>query len=243
MRGVFIENLATELDLLCITDDGRSFATELQTTPIKHYERRVFHHASLKARSDYGRIKDTSKSDSKYATLQPMIALNILTYTHFNVREALHYFRLYDVEHQKYTTDPHRYTEVYFEVNKKDEQLSDNLKQWQYFFQTGETLANAPAYIKEWEEMLLISNLSKEERRMYEIYDRNVQDQIAREAYARDEGEVRGEVRGEARGIERGAMEKAIRIAKKLFHTGMGLAEISDATDLSIEDLQKLARS
>ncbi|MCL2559951.1 MAG: hypothetical protein FWE07_05635 [Turicibacter sp.] len=81
--------------------------------------------------------------------------------------------------------------------------------------------------------MLLILNLSKEERRMYEIYDRNVQDQIAREAYARDEGEKDGEKRGEKRGIELGKLE----IAKNLIKKGMSLESISEVSQLSMDQL------
>lgn len=61
---------------------------------------------------------------------------------------------------------------------------------------------------------------------------------------AREEGEelgrAIGEALGEARGEARGAHEKAVEMAIKLIKKGLGLAEISELTELSITEIEKL---
>jgi len=89
-----------------------------------------------------------------------------------------------DVEDQKYTRRPNRYVEIYFELKKRNDRLlSKNLQAWRHFMLTGIALQGSPSYIKEAAEMLKISNLTKEERRLHDIYEKNRQKQLHREWY------------------------------------------------------------
>jgi predicted transposase/invertase (TIGR01784 family) len=200
------------------------------------------------------------------ATLEPVISLNILKYTHFDVAEAIHFFRLYDVVNQKYTNNPHQYTEIYFEVAKIDAKLSKKLKHWQHYFLTGEAFPDAPDYIKELASMMLLSNFTKDERKLYELSEKYKYKRMNREMYvdriAREEERKKAEAekqqihekykykqrvatergieRGIEKGIEKGELNKSIKIARKLFGKGMDIHDISDTTDLDVEELSKL---
>ncbi|MCL2559766.1 MAG: Rpn family recombination-promoting nuclease/putative transposase [Turicibacter sp.] len=219
--------LHTELDLYCVTDDGQSFCVELQNRREEHYEERIFHNTTLKYQANYARIYNTkgnANSQSKYASLMPTVSLNILGYDHFDTPEAIHFFRLYDVLNQKYPLKPNRYIEIFFEFKKEDERLSNNLKHWQHFFQTGVALPEAPNYIKELSTMMELANLTQEERRIYEASLNAKYKRMNREMYVE----------------KRGEMKKAIEMAKNLLTLGTPLNIVIKASGLSAEDLEAI---
>jgi len=227
--------LNTELDIHCVVDDNCEVAIEMQVDKMKYMEERIFNNSALKYIANYDRIfynddppKEIKKEkkQSKYSGLIPIISLNILRYDHFQESQnALHFFRLYDKEDEKYTLNPDRYTEIYFELKKDDVTLSENLKAWKYFMLTGKALQGAPFYIKEAAEMLKVSNLTTEERRQHDIYERNIQKMLSREEYVFDQG----------------ASEKAIELARKFLSLGLSEELVSQGTGFELETLQKLA--
>jgi len=231
--------LQTELDIHCIADNNYEIAIEMQIDKDKYMEERIFNNSALKYTTKYDKIfyesneledAEMKKKESKYAGLAPVISLNIFRHHHFKKSQrALHFFRLYDTEDKKYTLNPHRYTEVYFELKKQDVTLSNNLKAWRYFMLTGGAIKDSPSYIKEAAEMLKISNLTREERRLYDIYERNRQKMLSREEYVFDQG------------IEQGASEKAIELARKFLSMGLSEEIVSKGTGFDLETLQKLA--
>jgi len=159
---------------------------------LNYIEERIFNNSALKYIANYDRIffKDgelknsgQKKKQSRYSGFIPIVSLNIFHEHHFPASQnALHFFRLYDKKDEKYTLNPDRYTEIYFELNKDDANLSKNLQAWKHFMLTGEARQGAPSYIKEASEMLKISNLTTEERKQYDIYKRNLQKMLSREA-------------------------------------------------------------
>ena len=198
-------------------------------------EERIFNNSALKYTEKYDRILYTNDEEgnnkmemqkSKYEGLAPVISLNIFRYHHFKESQrALHFFRLYDNVDEKYTLNPHRYTEIYLELKKQDIKLTEKLKAWQYFLLTGEVMQGSPSYIKEAAEMLEISNLTREERQLYDVYERNRQKLLSREAYVH----------------EQGASEKAIELARKFLSLGLSEEIVSKGTGFDLETLQRLA--
>jgi len=174
--------LHTELDIHCTTDNNYEVAIEMQIKKDSYLEYRIFNNSALKYIAKYDSISYTDEEDeekkkkkSKYAGLSQVISLNILGHHHFEKSDrALHIFRMYDVDDQKYTLNPNRYIEIYFELVKlNDTILSKNLQAWRHFFLTGIALEGSPSYIKEAAEMLKVSNLTPEERQLHDIYEKN----------------------------------------------------------------------
>ncbi len=57
-----------------------------------------------------------------------------------------------------------------------------------------------------------------------------------------EEGIEEGRIEGRAEGIEKGSKQKAYEIAKKLLYLNIALEDISKATGLSIEEIEKLRK-
>ena len=58
----------------------------------------------------------------------------------------------------------------------------------------------------------------------------------------KEEGIEEGRIEGRAEGIEEGSKQKAYEIAKKLLYLNIALEDISKATGLSIEEIEKLRK-
>ena len=229
--------LHTELDIHCIADDKYEVAVEMQLQKDKFIEYRIFNNSSLKYISNYDNIFYTSdagekkKRKSKYAGLISVISLNIFGHHHFKKsQKALHVFRMYDVDEQKYTLSPNRYVEIYFELMKQhDNQLSKSLKAWRRLMLTGDAIKGSPSYIKEAAEMLKVSNLTPEERRLHEIYKKNRQKVLSREAYVFDQG------------IELGIEQNKLDTAKRLLAMGFSVGDAAKGSDLDYNIVGKFA--
>jgi len=186
----------------------------------------------LKFTSKYDNIfytndEEKKKRISKYSGLAQVISLNILGHHYFKESErALHFFRMYDVEDQKYTQRPNRYVEIYFELKKRnDKLLSKNLQAWRHFMLTGIALQGSPSYIKEAAEMLKISNLTKDERRLHDIYEKNRQKQLHREWYV----------------MEKTVEKTKLETAKSFLSMGFSIGDVAKGTGLDYRVVSKLA--
>ena len=227
--------LNTELDIHCVVDNNCEIAIEMQVEKVKYMEERIFNNSALKYTANYDKIfyknnelrkVEKKKKQSKYLGLIPIVSLNIFHYHHFQESQrALHFFRLYDKGDEKYTLNPDRYTEIYFELKKDDVKLSENLKAWKHFMLTGVALQGSPFYIKEASEMMKISSLTTEERKQYDIYKRNVQKMLSREAYVFDQG------------VEKSKLDTA----KRLLTMGFSIEDVAKGADLDFNTVCQLA--
>jgi len=250
--------LHTELDIHCIADHKYEVAIEMQLQKDKFIEYRIFNNSSLKYTSNYDNIfyngggdevneGNKKKRKSKYAGLISVISLNIFGHHHFKKsQKALHVFRMYDVDEQKYTLSPNRYVEIYFELMKQhDHQLSKNLKAWRHFMLTGDAVEGSPSYVKEAAEMMKISNLTPEERRIHEIYKKNRQKVMSREAYVYDlgieQGHKQGHEQGHKQGHEQGIEQNKLDTAKRLLAMGLSIGDVMKGADLDYSIVHKLA--
>ena len=61
--------------------------------------------------------------------------------------------------------------------------------------------------------------------------------------FARIDGVEEGRQQGLQQGLQQGAYEKSVTIAKKLKHKGLSLEDISDSTNLNLEQLAAIFKS
>jgi len=90
---------------------------------------------------------------------------------------------------------------------------------------TGIVLKESPPYIREASEMLKISNLTPQERRLHDIYEKNRQKQLHREWYMFDQG------------VEKTKLETA----KRLLGMGLSIADAANVADLDYSTVGELA--
>jgi len=123
------------------------------------------------------------------------------------------------------------------------------LDEWIYFLKNTQIPDNFTAQgLDEAREKLRVDNMPPEEQKAYYHhldqvnYEEGVIDHARLEAEikGRAEGIIEGEIKGRAEGEIKGRTEEKIEIAKNMKHLGMPFDQISAATNLSIEEIEKI---
>ena len=124
----------------------------------------------------------------------------------------------------------------YISVPLFNDRLEREIDDWLHVMKYDEVPENYHSpYMAQVAEKLSILKMTPEDRANYSHYQKKLYND-------RDElqaAEIRGEARGEARGEEK----KAIEMAKKMLAKGKSLDEITEFTDLSKEQIEKLKSS
>ena len=212
------------------------FGAEFQLQKDKYYSQRSLYYACTRFCSNYNALgKIVYRYDGtpiRYSSLKPVYMLNILNYPHFNGdNDALRVLTLYDRNRNK-ALDREYLTIAYFELAKNNIE-TENQSHWKVFFRTGEVPDNAPDYIKKAAWVIERSNLTKEERDMYD------QLQKAQDIY--DSVIYTAEIEAEARGKAEGKTEERLSIALNALHMGMSIADASRLTGVAEDEIRKLA--
>jgi predicted transposase/invertase (TIGR01784 family) len=212
------------------------FGAEIQIRHEEYFSERSLHYVCTRFCANYSRtgaMKQLSDgSYLRYSSLKPVYALNILGYPHFpGDDDALRVFTLYDRERHK-SFDIEYLTIAYFEL-KKSRIETANQRHWQKYFLTGEAPDDAPEYIKKAAWVIEKANLTQEERDMYDQVEK-WQEIHKNEIYsAHLEGKLEGKLEGEK--------TKSIAIALNALQMGMTIADISQLTGLTEDEIRKLA--
>ncbi len=102
---------------------------------------------------------------------------------------------------------------------------------------------NNKAIKKAQEELEYLSG-DEEARRIAELREKAIRDEITNLEGARAEGELIGEARGKAEGEiigeERGEKNKSLKIAKKMKEKGISIDEIIEITELTKNEIESL---
>jgi predicted transposase/invertase (TIGR01784 family) len=132
---------------------------------------------------------------------------------------------------------------------KTDGELETDLDKWLYVLKNMSQMEKIPVYLRKsiFEKLFSIAeytNLTKEEKTMYDSSLKYKWDNKNVVDYARQEGMIKGMeqgmIKGIEQGIEKGKLEEAIAIAREMKKEGLSLAQISKVTKLSVEEIEKL---
>lgn len=232
------ENKQNRVDLLAEENDGSKILIEVQNeTEDAYFHRMLF--GTSRVISEY-----LQKGDN-YDRITKVYSINIV---YFNLGEGEDYvyhgatefygvhnhdlLRLSDHLKKKYKVQEIKqiFPEYYIlRANDFDKWSKVPLDQWMYFLSTSEIPddADAPG-LKEASEQLKISTLSVEERNEYMHHVREMNS-------LRDMFDSNRE-----RALNEGRAEEQKLIARKMLQMGLDLKLISEATDLSIEEVKRL---
>lgn len=133
---------------------------------------------------------------------------------------------------------------TYIELSKfvkADTELETDLDKWLYILKNMSRMDKIPVYLRKpiFEKLFSIaeySNLTKEEKTMY---DRNLK-------YKWDNKNVldyaisTAEAKGVEKGVEKGRHEEAVAIAREMKNDGLPITQISKFTKLSVEEIENL---
>jgi predicted transposase/invertase (TIGR01784 family) len=180
-------------------------------------------------------VCDSEGRPIRYSSLRPVYSMNILGYKHFTEDDdALRIFTLYDnVRMKRLHKD---YINIgYFELVKENIETV-NQQHWRDYFLTGSAADDAPDYIRKASSVIEYSNLSEEERDMLDARERAENIYIAERHAAYCDGVEEGREEGE----KIGENNRSLIIARRLKQKGMDFSDISEATDLTVEAIERI---
>ncbi|OOQ56914.1 Rpn family recombination-promoting nuclease/putative transposase [Mucilaginibacter pedocola] len=228
-------------DLLCTGDKGERFVIELQRAKQGYFKERALFYTS-RLISEQAPKGKRSEWAYNIAEVYFVALLEDFTLEGTTPETYLHNIALCNTETGEIFYNKLGYT--YIELSKFDKsesELGNELEAWLYSLLHMPELDEVPSHLKTpiFEKLFGIAeytNLSKEEKTMYDNSlkykwdNKNVLDYAVQEA----------EHRGIEKGIEKGEHQKAIDIARELKSEGLGIEFIAKTTKLSIEEIKAL---
>ena len=237
--GLSKEMRKAVFDLYCENEKGEKFIVELQKTKQEYFKDRTLYYSTFA-------ITDQAIQGDWNFELKDVYVVAILDFVFEEDREDKDKYRydvmLTDTDSKKIFYNKLKF--VYLEMpkfTKNVDELETHFEKWMYVLKNLKRLDNIPDKLREkiFERMFAaaeIARLSSEEYRAYVENLNSYRDLKNSLDYA----EARGRKEGRKEGRAEGEKSKAIEIAKKLKSLGISLEQISTATKLSIEEIEKV---
>ena len=233
-----IEQKLGILDVRVTLKDGTKIDVEMQNINYGNIEQRLTYYCSLLYVEDLARGED-------YKELNKTIAIGILNFEYF--KEIKEYHTVWKMTEQKNKNKTLEEQEIHFielpKFLKSKINIDNKLEQWLLFidYSRKELLKMAEEknkiikeanveyeYLTGDEELRRIAFL----KRKYELdYNSGI-------SYAKREAEKKGEEKGIKKGIKKGIID----VAKKMLEMNFKIEDISEATGLSIEEIENLKK-
>ena len=218
-------------DLLCTGEDDEQFIIEMQRTDQKHFRDRTIYYMS--------RLISQQIAKGKTNWEKPLKEIYLIAILDFGLKDSEAGSYLQDIKLMNTNTFKVFYNRIgykYLELtnfDKSETELITNLDKWVYLLKNMHLLAKLPEFLNEgiFQKVFNVtemSKLTKEERMRYEM------DLRAKSSY---EGGIAYSIE---KAVEKAENKKAIDIAIKLKTTNLPFSQISEATGLPIEEIEKL---
>ena len=218
-------------DLLCTGEDDEQFIIEMQRTDEKHFRDRTIYYMS--------RLISQQIAKGKTNWEKPLKEIYLIAILEFGLKDSEAGSYLQDIKLMNTNTFKVFYNRIgykYLELtnfDKSETELITNLDKWVYLLKNMHLLAKLPEFLNEgiFQKVFNVtemSKLTKEERMRYEM------DLRAKSSY---EGGIAYSIE---KAVEKAENKKAIDIAIKLKTTNLPFSQISEATGLPIEEIEKL---
>lgn len=240
--NILDDNKDVRVDVECYDKDGTRFVCEVQVAPQHHFYERAVYNSSLAIQKQ----KRAGESDYDFPTVY---FIGLMDFSMHKGSDRVD-FR-YDLrERSSGELMTPRLQYVFLELPNAlsraltpEASILDNIC---FALHEMEHLTERPAELKQEIFRLLfnsaeLTNFTPDERAKYQLdmtTERDIYNQIA---YARDEGLEEGIEIGMEKGMEKGSRQKALETARALLRLGVAMEIITQATGLSVEELQALA--
>ena len=224
-------------DVYCESTDGEKFIVEMQNASQKYFkDRSVFY-------STYPIREQAPKGDAWNYRLNPVYTVALLNYemkeeTAFDPHEISHQVKLCDTATKRVFYDKLEF--IYVEVakfDKREHELVTLYDKWLYALKNLSTLSERPAALRDkiFDRLFQVAEIAKftpVELKEYEDSLKTYRDLKNSLDTAEEKGRAKGRAEGE--------QLKAINIARKMKYKGFSVADISDLTGLSDEEIDSL---
>ncbi|MEY8686958.1 Rpn family recombination-promoting nuclease/putative transposase [Bacteroides sp. AN502(2024)] len=228
-------------DIYCTTENGEQLVVEMQNKQQTNFkERALFYLSHTIARQ--GERGIFWKFDLK--------AVYGVFFLNFSLPNGSHKLRtdvvLTDRDTHETFSDKLRF--IFIELpsfNKEESECDTDFERWIYVLKNMETLKRMPfkarkSVFEKLEKIVDIASLSKEERMKYDESIKVFRDQLVTISFAKEEGKKEGLEEGIEKGIKKGMKKKSLEIARNLKDLGVPVATISQASGLSIDEIERI---
>ena len=240
--GIMEDDRKAIFDVLCKTEDDKTFLVEMQRGAQKHFFERALYYTSFPIMKQ-GK-KAIAKEEEEGAkpwnfSLDGVFFLGILDFEYEQDEMTEHRYQLLEIKTLKQMTDKLEF--VFVEVakfDKSEDELETDLDKWLYLLKNMSTLLERPAALRDrifgrLFDVAEYARLDDEERKNYVESMNTARDTYNQIDYALN--------KGIGIGLEMGCEKKACEIAQKMITKGLDVDTIADLTGLTKEAVAKLA--
>lgn len=234
----------TYVDVKAILSNKQQVIVEMQVLNVPGFEKRILYNAA-KAYSTQ------LKKGESYELLNPVIALTVTDFVLFpEFSQAISRFRLLEKKELiEYSDDVELVFAELPKFNKPENQLDSIADKWLYFVKNAGSLEYVPETlktenaIKKAFEIANYAGLSAEEEEAQHKRQDFLYLQRASVDYALERGIRQGIQQGMQLGIQQGEKNKVLETARKMCEKSFSVADISEVTGLSFEEIQNLVET
>ena len=240
--GIMEDDRKAIFDVLCKTEDGKTFLVEMQRGAQKHFFERALYYTSFPIMKQ-GKIAIAKEKEEGAKpwnfSLDGVFFLGILDFEYEQDEMTEHRYQLLETKTLKRMTDKLEF--VFVEVakfDKSEDELETDLDKWLYLLKNMSKLLERPAALRDrifgrLFDVAEYARLDDEERKNYVEAMNTARDTYNQIDYALN--------KGIGIGLEMGCEKKACEIAQKMIAKGLDVDTIADLTGLTKEEVAKLA--
>ena len=244
--GIMEDDRKAIFDVLCKTEDGKTFLVEMQRGAQKHFFERALYYTSFpimkQGKKAIAKEKEEGAKPWNFS-LDGVFFLGILDFKYEQDEMTEHRYQLLETKTLKQMTDKLEF--VFVEVakfDKSEDELETDLDKWLYLLKNMSTLLERPAALRDrifgrLFDVAEYARLDDEERKNYVESMNTARDTYNQIDYALNKGIGIGREEG----IEIGLEKKAYEIARRMIAKGLDVDTIADFTGLTKEEVAKLA--
>ncbi len=229
--GIMEDDRKAIFDVLCKTEDDKTFLVEMQRGRQEHFFERALYYTSFPIMKQ-GK-KTIAKEEEEGAdpwdfSLDGVFFLGVLDFKYEQDEMTEHRYQLLETKTLKRMTDKLEF--VFVEVakfDKREDELETDLDKWLYLLKNMSTLLERPAALRDRVfgrlfDVAEYARLDDEERKKYVEAMNTTRDTFNMIAYARK--------------------ENSYEIARRMIDKGLDMDTILDVTGLTKEDIAKITQ-
>ena len=250
--GIMEDDRKAIFDVLCKTEDGKTFLVEMQRGAQKHFFERALYYTAFPIMKQ-GKIAIAKEKEEGAKpwnfSLDGVFFLGILDFEYEQDEMTEHRYQLLETTTLKQMTDKLEF--VFVEVakfDKSEDELETDLDKWLYLLKNMSTLLERPAGLRDrifgrLFDVAEYARLDDEERKNYVESMNTARDTYNQIDYALNKGIGIGREEGREEGIEIGLEKKACEIARNLLAMKLDIDSISKATGLTKDEISTLEKT
>ena len=227
--GIMEDDRKAIFDVLCTTEDGKTFLVEMQRGAQKHFFERALYYTSfpIMKQGKKAIAKEEEGAEPWDFSLDGVFFLGILDFEYEQDEMTEHRYQLLETKTLKQMTDKLEF--VFVEVakfNKNEDELETDLDKWLYLLKNMSTLLERPAALRD-----------RVFGRLFDVAEYARLDDKERNNYVNAMNTARDTYNQIAYALEKRTYE----IAQRMIAKGLDVDTIADFTGLTKDEVAKLA--